>query len=235
MKGLKTKKWLLIVFSLSLLVVLVGFTSSTLATLEVSLKPIFFNVDGENVSASDQPHQYYNGKEYLPETILYKGTTYIPIRFAGELVGAEVNWDGETDTVSINKKVEAIETLNEFTLVLDERLSEEERAYVEQVKTSPGIHQQGNLVVIALGEKPNPGYGIEFVKQEMSWEQLKVYIKQTKPDPNQMYAQVISYPYLVAKVDLPPYTTLQIMDAETEKPFVFEGEAKTVIEAEALN
>lgn len=224
MKSLKTKSWIFIVFSLSLLAILVGFTSNTLTTLEVSLKPIFFNVDGENVSASEKPHQYYNGKEYLPETILYKGTTYVPVRFVGELVGAEVNWDGETDTVIINKPKETIEINKEFTLVQEESLSEEERAFVQRVKTSPGVHQQDNLMVIALGEKPNAGYGIEYVKQEMSWEQLKVYIKETKPDPNQMYAQVITYPYLVAKVELPPYTTLQIMDADTGKPFVFQGE-----------
>ncbi len=224
MKFLKSTKLLILIFTLSFMAVLVGFTNSSPTTLDVYLKPIIFNVDGETVSASDQAHQYYNGKEYVPESILYKGTTYVPVRFVSKLVGAEINWDSDTETVVINKGREINGEAGEFTVIPEEKLTAAEKAYIDTVKTSPGVHQIGNFVVIALGAKPNPGYGVEFVKQEMSWEQLKVYIKETKPDPNQMYSQVISYPYIVAKVELPPYTTLQIINAETGEDFVFAKE-----------
>lgn len=124
----------------------------------------------------------------------------------------------------INDGRETSGTMDEFRLELEENLTAEEKAFVEKVKINAGVHQLNNLVVISLGEKPNPGYGIEFVKQEMIWEQLKIYIKEVKPDPNQMYAQVITFPYLLARVELPPYTTLQIIDADTGKPFVFQGQ-----------
>ena len=44
---------------------------------------------------------FYNaqGKEVHP--ILYNGTTYIPLRAIGELMGKNVNWDGTTGTASL--------------------------------------------------------------------------------------------------------------------------------------
>lgn len=44
---------------------------------------------------------FYNaqGKEVHP--ILYSGTTYIPLRAIGELMGKNVNWDGTTGTASL--------------------------------------------------------------------------------------------------------------------------------------
>ncbi len=44
---------------------------------------------------------FYNaqGKEVHP--ILYNGTTYIPLRAVGELMGKNVNWDGTTGTASL--------------------------------------------------------------------------------------------------------------------------------------
>ena len=45
---------------------------------------------------------FYNaqGKEVHP--ILYNGTTYIPLRAVGELMGKNVNWDGATGTASLS-------------------------------------------------------------------------------------------------------------------------------------
>lgn len=45
---------------------------------------------------------FYNaqGKEVHP--ILYNGTTYIPLRAVGELMGKNVNWDGTTGTASLS-------------------------------------------------------------------------------------------------------------------------------------
>ena len=45
---------------------------------------------------------FYNaqGKEVHP--IIYNGTTYIPLRAVGELMGKNVNWDGATGTASLS-------------------------------------------------------------------------------------------------------------------------------------
>ena len=53
-------------------------------------------------------HIEYNGKEQtLPEgydILVYQDRTYLPLRYIGEMVGAEVEWDSETHTASIRRE-----------------------------------------------------------------------------------------------------------------------------------
>lgn len=102
-----------------------------------------------------------------------------------------------------------------FTPIPESALSAEQKSFIEEAKRTKGVHQKGELCVVALGEQPNPGYGLEIVRTEMIWEQAKVYIRLTKPDPGKMYAAVISYPYLVGKVNLPKYTTISFIVEDT--------------------
>ncbi|MFS0555493.1 stalk domain-containing protein [Brevibacillus sp. 179-C9.3 HS] len=139
---------------------------------------------------------------------------YLPLRWMAEQAGHQITWNAEKKAVEIVVAGEQ----NAFTLVDAEKLTEQERSFIDSVKEQQGIHKQGDLYVIARGSSPNPGYGLQVTKVEQSWEQLFVYVKQTQPDPGRMYPQVISYPYLAAKVKLPPYTTITFLDAETKKP-----------------
>lgn len=45
-----------------------------------------------------------DGNPVDKETLLYDGTTYIPIRAAAEVLGMEVGWDEETSTAYLNKE-----------------------------------------------------------------------------------------------------------------------------------
>jgi ribosomal protein S19 len=45
-----------------------------------------------------------NGNKVNAETIVYNGTTYVPLRAAAEMLGKEVGWDQKTNTASINDK-----------------------------------------------------------------------------------------------------------------------------------
>lgn len=45
-----------------------------------------------------------NGNPVKADNILYKGTTYVPIRSVAEILGKKVEWDGKTNTASINDK-----------------------------------------------------------------------------------------------------------------------------------
>jgi internalin A len=45
-----------------------------------------------------------NGHIIDAQNILYKGTTYVPLRAVSDMFGKEVGWDGNTNTASINDK-----------------------------------------------------------------------------------------------------------------------------------
>ncbi len=45
-----------------------------------------------------------NGKKVEADNILYKGTTYVPLRATGDMLGKSVGWDEKTRTASIDDK-----------------------------------------------------------------------------------------------------------------------------------
>lgn len=140
--------------------------------------------------------------------------TYLPLRFALEKLGHRIKWEENTRMVQIIVQ----QSPDSFVVQTAESLTQEEKDYIQGVKNEKGVHQQGNLYVVALGETPNPGYGIKYVRHEVSWERLIVYVELTKPEPGKMYPQVISYPYLAGKANMPKYTTVTFINADTGKP-----------------
>lgn len=153
------------------------------------------------------------------EAALLRGKdVYVPLRWLVEQAGQKIAWNAEKRAVEIVSSGQN----DSFVLVDEKQLTEAEQEFVESVKGKQGIHQQGDLYVIARGQSPHPGYGLQVTKVQQSWEQLLVYVKLTEPVPGMMYPQVITYPYLTAKVKLPPYNTIVFIDADTNKP-LFEG------------
>ncbi|WP_274361375.1 C40 family peptidase [Paenibacillus thermotolerans] len=65
---------------------------------ETLLVPFQWSVNG-NVMSSDKP--YYNGTEWVPSSMNYKGTTYIPIRLAAESLGFKLLWDQAVSTATL--------------------------------------------------------------------------------------------------------------------------------------
>jgi hypothetical protein len=82
-------KKLLFVFIavLSLLIASQGFAQTVLQKITVALNTVNLEVNGEKVGT---------------DNILYKGTTYVPLRSAAEMLDKEVTWDQETMTAGIN-------------------------------------------------------------------------------------------------------------------------------------
>lgn len=91
----------LLPLALAVVLSLVMFTAGALAasgtkTIEVSYQDIKLVVDGVEATLKD-------GLGNSVEPFIYNGTTYLPVRAAGEALGKEVTWDGNTKTVYIGK------------------------------------------------------------------------------------------------------------------------------------
>ena len=89
-------------------------------------------------------------------------------------------------------------------MVNKSELSVEQKLRIEKWKRTKGVYRLDDLYVIAAGWQPNPGDGLEIVKTEISWEQVTVYVGVTKPNPGKKQLQVISYPYIIGKMNLAP-------------------------------
>jgi len=76
-----------------------GVAMAQTETISVGVEKLRFMVRGENVSSANG--MYDNQGQIVPEAILYKGTTYVPIRKVSEMLDMPVQWDGETKTVWI--------------------------------------------------------------------------------------------------------------------------------------
>jgi hypothetical protein len=59
----------------------------------------------------------FDGVEKKPtegQGFIYNGTTYVPLRFIGESVGKDVNWDGDTQTIWVGKKQGSFKYLSDI-------------------------------------------------------------------------------------------------------------------------
>ncbi|CAG7656443.1 glycerophosphodiester phosphodiesterase family protein [Paenibacillus allorhizosphaerae] len=69
--------------------------------VEASIKPIKVMLNGQELKPSDKTGLYKNGKDYVPLSILSEKTIYVPIRFAFESTGFQVNWNEENSVVNV--------------------------------------------------------------------------------------------------------------------------------------
>ncbi|SEN23787.1 protease complex subunit PrcB family protein [Lihuaxuella thermophila] len=76
--------------------------------------------------------------------------------------------------------------------------------WIQEQKRFRGVFefrlQKHTYVLIALGQRPNPGYRLEMVKVESGPEGTDVLIEEKLPLRGRMYPQVVVYPYIVAQV-----------------------------------
>lgn len=79
----------------------VGYASSYLTSIEVNVKPINVTYNGEEVISAGSENEFKSGSNLVPASFIYKGTTYVPVRLVGEAVGKNLDWNGNTRTVSI--------------------------------------------------------------------------------------------------------------------------------------
>jgi hypothetical protein len=69
-------------------------------TIETILNGVNITINGVRVAESGENYTLSNGSE-VPNSILYNGTTYLPIRKISELLEKNITWDGITKTITI--------------------------------------------------------------------------------------------------------------------------------------
>lgn len=69
-------------------------------TIDVIFNQVRINVDGLDKIQWDENIDLGDGEE-APSSIMYKGTTYLPMRKLANLMGKDVRWNGDSNTVSV--------------------------------------------------------------------------------------------------------------------------------------
>lgn len=96
------------------MLVIPGFAATVANTITV-YTGISIQVDGEEFTPTD-----VNGNEVEP--LLYKGTTYLPVRAVSGLFGTPIAWDQETATVLLGAQPGQEMPLNLFPMVSTENM-----------------------------------------------------------------------------------------------------------------
>lgn len=72
-------------------------------TIQATFNTMILNINGQKINEKGQNYLLYNGDQ-VPFSIVYKGTTYLPLRKLVELLGQDLTLDGATSTVYIKNK-----------------------------------------------------------------------------------------------------------------------------------
>ncbi len=75
--------------------------------IEAVINSVNIKLDGENVAKINENYTLQNGTK-VPFSILYEGTTYLPIRKISELLDVGIDWDNDTRTVVIESNPTAV-------------------------------------------------------------------------------------------------------------------------------
>lgn len=79
----------------------IGFAATS--KIDVSFDPIKFIID--KVDKTPANNKFNNNGTTVPASIMYNGTTYLPLRLVGNMLGKPVAWDAKTKSVLFGESV----------------------------------------------------------------------------------------------------------------------------------
>ncbi|MEW6660977.1 MAG: CAP-associated domain-containing protein [Bacillota bacterium] len=95
----RCKKWLIIaVFASAICIATVVHSAGTLQNIQVNMLPLRLIINGVEIASG----AFFNGKEFVPQGFVHRGTTYVPLRLVAETLGKKVDWDGTSNTIRIS-------------------------------------------------------------------------------------------------------------------------------------
>lgn len=91
--------------------------------------------------------------------IIYKGSSYLPVRAVAKLMGANIDWDSKTQTITINKEVNIPVVKSEATLALRDLFNQSVELYNQSTaKISTLKKTKDPLVLTQLAKKVSLDY-----------------------------------------------------------------------------
>jgi hypothetical protein len=175
--------------------------AATSTTLEVYLEKITYMVNGREVKPSDQANKYFNGKEYVPAGLIYKGTTYVPLRFAAESTGNQIQWSGTNKTISIQAPNAPQPSSGPISFQFEDytKLSQVAKEWVDRSKTmelGQSMTVDGKTyILVTRGTKNTGGYDVKVNSVMDHGSEAVVSVEYVDPAPGDIVTQAITYPY----------------------------------------
>lgn len=198
-----------------ILVTSVGFTS--LGSISAAVAKVRYLISGKEICPSDRPYYYFNGKVYVPAGLIHAGTTYLPIRFVAESLGLKVDWNGDSQTISITQPETQPAHLGDipFQILTRESAPKEITALLDY-STGTELAQSHTLgektyLIVTRGSCSTGGYSVSIKQVVETEDEVVVRVEYQDPAPDAEVTQAITYPYVMAMI------------GKTTKPVRFEG------------
>lgn len=138
------------------------------------------------------------------------GNVYIPLRFAVEGLGAQVDWDGLNKSVLITTNTELgiipVEVPVEYKEVNLQDLPEDLAEWVDTNRRTPGIRFKNvgdkTYIQICAGEKPTGGFSIKPESvTKTAYGNIYVTAQVVSPSPDMIVTQALTYPYALIVIE----------------------------------
>jgi len=140
------------------------------SVLDVVINNVNVMLDGEVVGTANTNYTLSNGDQ-VPFSILYQGTTYLPIRKLSELLGKEVGYIAETKTVTLGDAGEEqgpgwylveegftkeLVTFKEGTFTASEQYWEKDAAYTTKAEGNVAFWSKYYIISKSTGVRKAP-------------------------------------------------------------------------------
>jgi hypothetical protein len=140
------------------------------SALEVVINNVNVMLDGQQVGTANTNYTLSNGDE-VPFSIVYNGTTYLPIRKISELLGKEVGYIAETKTITLGDAGESkgpgwylveegftkeIDTFKEGTFTASEQYWEKDAAYTSMIEGNVAFWSKYYVIDKSTGVRKAP-------------------------------------------------------------------------------
>ena len=177
-------------------------------------------VDGSKCSFTDG-----NGKAVSP--LLYDGVTYLPLRAIGQLLGSTVNWNANTNTVTLTTSSGSLVTdADSFTQNSDENTNSQ----TNQANSENTLLSADAAMAKALSHAGLKASQVTVIKQKLDWEDgYQIYKIEFSTSDKQIYDYEINASTgVIVSFDYDANYKKALSSAVSQKTYIGEEKARSI-------